>query len=186
MLKRSDVRNACFRAKVGDWRESQKEIQDTVLSKLPPYANWDNFTKEWDVTIAKTGEIMVIKPEVNFDYALKVCTEASLRKKNGLGWEWSVREKNIIDIVEAEMLDGITTWENFFDAWSIEIDISLKRIHVKLLNKTVGQREINPSEYEPKLVVEMKPEVNEFKVEPMSKEDIDQFNALLNSRKRKK
>lgn len=185
MLKRSDVRNACFRAKVGDWRESQKEIQDVVLSKLPPYANWDNFTVEWDVTISKVGDIVIIKPEVDFDYVLKVCTDASLRKKNNLAWEWNDREKNIIDIVEAEMLDGVTSWENFFDIWSVELDPTLKRIHVKLLNKPIGQRKIEPTEYEPKPAVEMKPEVNEFKVEPMTEKEIEQFHEIINKKHKK-
>lgn len=185
MLKRSDVRNACFRAKVGDWRESQRDIQNQILSKLPPYANWDNFTKEWDITISKSGEIVIIKPEVDFDYVLKVCTEASVAKKNGLVENWNVREKNIIDIIEAEMLDGITTWQNFFDVWSVEIDLILKRIHIKLLKKELGQRKVEPSEYEPKTIVEMTPEVNEFKVEPMTQEEIEQFNKVMKSRRHK-
>lgn len=186
MLKRSDVRNACFRAKVGDWRESQKEIQDTILSLRPPYATWDNFTTEWDVTVSKSGEIVVIKPEVNADYIFKVCSDASMKSKNKLPWEWSNREKNIIDIVESEMLDNITSWDNFFDVWTTEVDIVLKRIHVKLLNKPLGQRQIEVHEYEPKPVEEpiLKPDVNELNFEPMTEEEIKTFEKMLKKTKR--
>lgn len=181
MLKRSDVRNACFRAKVGDWRESQKEIQSVILSKLPAYANWDNFTVEWDIVISKGNDIIIIKPEIDYDFILKVCSEASTRKKFNLPWEWEPREKNIIDIVESELLDGIMTWENFHSRWTIEIDRTLKRIHTKLLNVVIGQREIKEEEY----VIKEQPKQEEpqFKVEVMTDEEVAEFKKIIKDSK---
>jgi hypothetical protein len=145
MYSRSDVRHACFRAKKNAASEDNKKILAEVEKLLSPGQRWDNFTKIWDVLIDKIGQIVIIKPETNYDYIHSTCLEASLYTKKNLSFDdFSDRQKNIILTVETLMLEKLMTWENYNKNWGVELDPVTKIIKTKLYNAPSRQIEVTP------------------------------------------
>lgn len=182
MYTRSEVRQACFKAKSGSISESQLKIYDGVKSLFQAHHKIENFPKEWDVAVDRSGKIHLITPEIDRDFVTSVCAEARLKTQHKLPWEWNTREQNVIDIIETELLEGVTGWENYNQKWSVEIDIELKRIKTKLLNVTPSQTFPEPAI---EVVKEVPPPLN-FNVEkftPMSASEQALFDEFLEKKK---
>jgi hypothetical protein len=188
MYSRSDVRHACFRAKKNVASENNKIILQQVEKLLIPGQRWDNFTKVWDLLVDKTGKIVIIKPETDYDFVHSTCLEASLYFRKNMGFDdFSDRQRNIVLIVETLMLDNLMSWDNYGKAWGVEIEPVTNILKTKLYNVTSKQVEVTPEMItasmkdadgsplsEPK-VLEAKP------MTPEQKEAFEEFLARKNS-----
>jgi hypothetical protein len=192
-MKRSDVRYACTRAKNGNASGEFQLILDQVKALLAPHQRWDNFKTVWDVLIDRSGGIVIIKPETDFNYIHSTCLEASFIAKKGLSFlDLTERQANIVTIVEASMLDSLMTWENYNNAWGIEVDQDLKSIKTKLYNVqdnqiTVTDEMIEASKKTPEGItapIEERPVT--LTAQPMTDEQIKTFNKMLKSKSKKK
>lgn len=142
MHTRSELRHACFRAKNNAATDKNRELMALVEPLLEVHQKWSNFATEWDLLVNKNNEIVIIKPEVDHDYIHSTCIEKRLYEKTGTQVEMDPRQENIVTIIEANMLDGLMTWENYGKVWSVYIDNTLKVIKTKLLNIPSNQLEV--------------------------------------------
>ncbi len=141
-LRRSDVRHACYRAKNDIFSEATKHIIDMIESKMEIHHKWNDFSKKWDVIVAD-GEIHLIEPENDYSFIHSTLLEISFLVKRGISLdEISPRQKNIVIMIEQNMLDGIMTWENYNVAWGFEIDKISNTIRTKMFNAPSNQIEV--------------------------------------------
>lgn len=139
MITRSEIRNACYRAKKGVVQESQQHLLDMVQPLLSEKQTWSNFPKEWDVMV-KGNEVKIIKPETDYDYIHNTLLEAALYDRQGLGFEsFDDRQLNIISMVDMMMLDGIMSWSNYNKTWGVVLDPELKQLSTTLYNVKTTQ-----------------------------------------------
>jgi len=152
----------------------------------PKWALWDIFATSWDICIDQAGELHFITPETDINFVLQVCNDARMRARKGYPWEWNARELNVISILESEMLEGITSWENFNDVWYVELDRELKRISIKQLKRPAGQRDIRPEEYAPVEFTDAETaDPNTIEGNVMSDEEVAEFRKLLAASRKK-
>lgn len=143
MYTRSEIRHACFRAKNNAATEENKKVLAIVEPLLDVHQRWENFGTVWDVLLDSNSNIIIIKPETDYDFIHTTCIEASLYKKNGIKFDsFSDRQKNIIVTVETLMLDNLMSWESYGKAWGVEIDQSTKTIKTRLYNVRSSQIEV--------------------------------------------
>lgn len=128
MITRSDIRHALYRKKTGG--AAKQELIDLVEPKLPTGATWDNFADKWDVLLTKDRDVVIITPEINYDYIHSICLEVALCKRKDLELELDDRANNVYQIVELNMLDNMK-WEDYNKTWGVYIDHELKRVHTK-------------------------------------------------------
>lgn len=139
MISKSELRHACFRAKNNSATEKNQIFLDMIKPLLKPGQTWENFATIWDLLIDKKQNIIIIKPEVDYNFIHNTCLTASIFSKKGIEFEFSDRENNIISIVETIMLEGIMTWENYNNKWGIEVDTELKIIKTRLYTAPMNQ-----------------------------------------------
>lgn len=139
MVTRSELRHACFRAKKKSATEKNQQLLDIVSPLLSPGQTWDNFATIWDLLIDRSNNIVIIKPEVDYSFIHNTCLTASIFARKNLPFEFTDREQNIISIVEAIMLEGIMSWENYNTVWGVEVDIELKVIKTRLYTASMNQ-----------------------------------------------
>lgn len=143
MYRRSEIRHACFRAKKNAATEENKKVLAIVEPLLDVHQRWENFGTVWDVLLDSNSNIIIIKPETDYDFIHTTCIEASLYKKNGIKFDsFSDRQKNIIVTVETLMLDNLMSWESYGKAWGVEVDQSTKTIKTRLYNVRSSQIEV--------------------------------------------
>jgi hypothetical protein len=186
MYARSELRHACFRAKKGVATEQNRLLLDVIQPLLQPHQRWENFNKVWDILVNKSGEIKIIKPEVNYDYIHSTLLEASLYSKQGIDFDsFDDNQMNIIAQVEILMLDNIMNWNNYNKVWGVEVDPELKTLKTKLYNVDPRQIEVtqemieaskkdadgNPLSASPKPV--------ELEMKPMSAAESRSFEKFL-------
>jgi len=145
MYSRSDLRHACYRAKVTNnvVAEKHKPLLQVIEPLLPDYATWDNFTDRWDIFIDKNKDIHIVVPERNINFIEKTCLEAKFKAQNNIPvrFDDNLKKQNVVDIVELSMLDELTKWESYDEKWSVYMD-EQKFINVKLINKKKTQIEV--------------------------------------------
>jgi hypothetical protein len=127
-ITRSDIRHACYRAKNN--QPANMEALTLVEAKLVKGEKWETFAVEWDVLLTASGDIVIIKPEIDYDFVHSTCLEAALYKKKGLEWDFDQRATNVLQIVELNMLDNMK-WAEYNKTWGVYIDYELKKIHTK-------------------------------------------------------
>lgn len=188
MYKRSDLRHACYRAKNNSVTNANRVLLDVVEPLLSPGQRWENFSTIWDILVTKSGEVKVIKPETNYDNIHSTLLEASVYAKQGIDFDsFSDEQMNIIDQVEAIMLDGIMNWKNYNKVWGVEIEPDRKQLKTKLYNVSTNQKEVT----EEMIVASQKdadgnpltPQVeNVLEAKPMTDEQAKQFEDFLKRR----
>ncbi len=132
-INRSDIRHACYRIKNN--QPYKPELIALVEPKLLNGEKWSDFSNTWDVLLDSNDQVVIIKPEVDYDYVHSVCLEAALYKKKGFDWDFDSRAMNVIQIVELNMMDNMK-WEDYNKTWGVYVDLEIKKIHTKLF-KTV-------------------------------------------------
>lgn len=141
-MNRSELRHACFRAKNNAITPDKQHFLNAVEPLLSPGQNWDNFTKVWDLLVTKTGKIVIIKPETDYDFIHSTCLKANIYALRDLEFDFSDREANIITIVEIMMLEGLMKWKTYNTDWGIIIDTELGVIRTKLYNRPTNQIDV--------------------------------------------
>jgi len=184
MYKRSELRHSCFRAKKGTATEENKKVLESIEPLLKVGQTFKNFSDVWDILIDPKGKIVIIKPEVNYDYIHSTCIEASLYKKQGIDFDsFDDRQMNIITIVESQMLEGVTSWENYNRIWGVEVDKVLKFIKTKVFKATQLQIEVTEEMINASMKEEVPVQVEETPVqlsaELMSQETKNAFEEFL-------
>lgn len=137
-MKRSDVRHALFRMKNGQPKVGCEELYEVVESMIPTGHSWNTFGTGWDVLI-KNGQVLIIKPETDYNYVHSTCLEYSLCAKNNVKPDFDPRQANVIAIVESTMLDGKMTWANYNKNWGLTIDEDRGFIQTKLFATQVNE-----------------------------------------------
>lgn len=131
MIKRSELRHACFRAKNGVATEQNMQLLKLVEPLLQPSQRWENFSQEWDLFVSG-DTIKIVKPETDVDFIRNTCLEKHFQTVHKTTVNWDDRKLNVLTIVELLMLDRLMTWENYNTAWGVEVDFTLKQIRTKL------------------------------------------------------
>lgn len=149
MFSRSELRHACFRAKNNVATDKNKDLLRHVEPLLKIYQKWNNFTTEWDLLVNSKNEIIIIKPEVDYDFIHSICLEVSFLAKRNLKFECNTKSVeyndrclNIITIIESLMLDNIMTWKNYNINWGVSVDSTSKQIKTNLYNAPINQIEV--------------------------------------------
>jgi hypothetical protein len=143
MITRSDLRNACYRAKKNVAEPRHQALLDMILPLLAEHQRWDNFPSVWDLLI-KGDEIKIITPESDFDYIHNTLLEISLYTKKGMFEisELDDRQLNIYTIVDIIMLEGVMKWETYNKTWGVAIDPELNQIRTIQYNVKSSQIEV--------------------------------------------
>lgn len=141
-LRQSDLRHACYRARNDAVTEKNQMYLDLVEPLLNPNQTWDKFGKEWDLLL-DGDDIVIIKPETDYDYIHSTLLEAALLTRKGFALdEMSARQRNIIRIVDVLMLEGIMEWGNYNKDWGVEVDLELGNLRTKLYKTQPGQYDV--------------------------------------------
>lgn len=142
MITRSDLRNACYRAKKGVAQDKHRPLLDMIEPLLDVHQRWENFPAVWDVMV-KGDEVKIITPETDYDYIHSTILEASLLDRKGISFDsFDDRQANIITIVQILMLDGIMTWENYNKDWGVKIDPELKQLQTVMYKVKPSQIQV--------------------------------------------
>lgn len=143
MITRSDLRNACYRAKKNVAEPRHQALLDMISPLLSEHQRWDNFPKVWDLLI-KGDKIKIITPESDFNYIHNTLLEISLYTKKGMFEisELDDRQLNIYTIVDIIMLEGVMKWETYNKTWGVAIDPELNQIRTIQYNVKSSQIEV--------------------------------------------
>ena len=185
ILIRSKIRNACFHMKLGIQPEDGDSVK-MVEAVMEPHHIWEGFNKDWDIAISN-NEVVIIKLEGNVQFVFDTCTAAKMAAENNLTIPWSARQKNVIDIIQADWLEPMMNWKNYGTVWAVHTDPALKRISTRLLNKETGQREISKEELVPEVstpaelngIQEVSVDLASAGVKRLQPEEITKINASL-------
>lgn len=142
MYKRSEIRYACYKAKNGVITDETKPVLDAVSGLLEIHQRWENFSKEWDVMVTKSG-IVIIKPESDIAFVNETLSKAKIYDDLGKDFSsFSDRETNILHQVELLLLEGIQSWKTFNVNWVVRIDRDTNQIKVTSINAKPIQKEV--------------------------------------------
>lgn len=146
MYRRKDVRYSVLRCRQdGEHPARWQEIYDWVLDSKPDELDVWDFAKTWDVLITRNKEIMYVEPERDISFIQTTCSEAKILTKHQMNFDGlSDRQNNIVSIVENAMLDGKMSWENYAEAWRVELDTDTGQIDTRL-NVQAGQTVVTPT-----------------------------------------
>jgi len=185
MVTKGNLRYACYRAKKGNITSDIMPLLESIEVKLEAHQRWENFSTEWDILVSDNNEIIIIKPETDYNFIHSTCLEANILSKREMSFSsFDERQRNIIKIIEASMLDELMSWETYNTSWGIEIDHTLKLIKTKLYNVesnqiTVTEEMIEASKKEPTIVPLNAPDPLVLEPTPMSEEEIASLKKML-------
>ena len=189
MYKRSELRYVCYRAKKGPLQsEDHKKIASLIEKELSYGQNWSNFTVHWDLLVDRSGKIRIIKPEHDYNFIHSTLLEASVYVKNKIDFDsFNDRQLNIINQVDAIMLENIMTWSNYNVVWGIELDTEKKQIKTRLYNVKPNQIAVTEEMIEAskknadgsEFTEESKVKETVLEAKPMTKEQQEQFESFL-------
>jgi hypothetical protein len=129
MNLKTTLRNICFKYKADvPLTNDQEKWLEEIKKKLSGEQTLENFNSLWDIYVSPKGEFRIVDVEFDKDFIIQTCKKAASKYAG----EYSIREYNIIVMVECEMTAGMT-WENFLKKWTIEVDYTTKRVRTKLL-----------------------------------------------------
>jgi len=169
--------------------DKNKEIAKVVEPLLKEGQTWSNFSTEWDIMLDLNKNIVVIKPELDEHYIHSTCLEKKLYEKKGLSdEEFDNRQRNIIDIVESVMLDGIMQWSNYNEVWQTRVNKENGVVETHLKKQVNTQKPVTedmiqgsmrafPIAENPERGVKQEAKVDSFS--EMSPEEIEKFQAML-------
>lgn len=188
MATRYEARNNCFRMKKGV-PPVKPEIIEEIKPQIEGRFSWSSFADVWDVTV-KNGKPVVFESVKDINAVTDVCSRKSLVEEMGVEKEWEVREQSIIDMIEAQFLDGIMTWTNYRRKWSIRWDDIQNRIVTHLLNLTPHQIEVTQAMIDQKIkeqeeaAAQARAEAAKASItmdmKPMTEEEKELFMQMLN------
>lgn len=133
------MRYTLFRMKNSNPVETPEatELYNTIDPLIPPGESWSTFSINWDV-LFNNSEIIIIKPETDYNYVHSTCVEYSVCIKNKVEPDFDSRQLNIIKIVESTMLEGKMDWGSYNKVWGLTIDPDRNFIHTKLFSTAIN------------------------------------------------
>ena len=191
MFTRSELRHACYREKNGAATEENKKLLLHIEPLLSITQNFKNFSVDWDLLVNQNDEIIIIKPETDYDFIHSTCLEAKIFHKNNLENNFDDRKQNIINIIEILMLDSIMSWDNYTIKWGVFIDPELNQIKTILYGLPQNQLKVteemitNSSKHknDDEILANQITQINEpiiLNTKEMNKEEIDDFKNFMN------
>jgi hypothetical protein len=136
-MTRSEVRHAVYRKRSGCPKPEYQQVYETIEAMLPGGESWDSFSTGWDVLVIG-DDIAIIKPETDYDFIHTTCLEKAMCVNHGLTYNTTARQENVLQIVEAGMLDGLMDWTTYNKTWGVVVEVDVKRIHTKLFLTNVN------------------------------------------------
>lgn len=137
-MERGELRHALYRKKNGIPREDASQLYALIEPMIPPGESWDTFSLGWDILLVG-GDIIIISPEVDYDFIHSTCLEISMYAKTRQSLpELTNRQRNVITIVEANMLDGKMKWETYNKEWGISVIKELRRINTRMFKTNIN------------------------------------------------
>lgn len=136
-MTRSELRHAIYRKRTGLPKPEYQQTYDLIEQMLPGGETWETFTTGWDVLLSG-DDIVIIKPETDYDFIHTTCLEKAMCEKRGLEFDATARQQNIVQIIELGMLEGKMSWDTYNKTWGIVVDMDTKRIHTKLFLTNVN------------------------------------------------
>lgn len=140
MYARRDVRYECFRMKNG-LPPKRQDIVDFVETLKGDF-EWSKFSAEWDVYVSK-GEIKVVRNIKDINKVTEICSYKYIAaKKNFEMDKMSDEEEAIVEMIEAQFLEGKMSWKNYREIWGVKWDNERSRIETFLMNMPQTQIEV--------------------------------------------
>lgn len=142
MYVRRDVRYDCFRMKNGLSPKRQDIINE--VEKLKGNFEWSKFGSDWDVYISGPS-LRVVRNIKDMNKVTEICSYKYIAaKKNFEMDKMTDEEEAIVEMIEAQFLDGIMTWKNYREIWGVKWDDERSRIETYLMNMPQTQIEVTP------------------------------------------
>ena len=141
MYSRKDIRYSIYRCnRPGNHPDKYKKIYDWVIEQLPEKFVPQDFTKTWDILIARSGDLVFVSPERDIHYIQSTCAEAKVLAKHNMSFNGlDDRQLNIVSMVETAMLEGKQTWQNYSEAWRVTLDTETGQVSTQTINVPIGQ-----------------------------------------------
>lgn len=140
MYARRDVRYNCFRMKNGVPPKNH-DIIDIIEKQMDEF-KWDKFAEEWDVAVTPT-QIKVMPSIKDINKVTEICTYKYIAAKKGIEMDrLSDEEEAIVQMIEAQFLEGKMTWANYRERWGIRWENERNRIETYLTNIPSGQIDV--------------------------------------------
>lgn len=140
MYARRDVRYNCFRMKNGVTPKNQ-EIIDAIEKQMGDF-EWSKFAVEWDVAVTPS-QIKVMPSIKDINKVTEICTYKYIAAKKGIEMDrLSDEEEAIVEMIEAQFLEGKMTWANYRERWGIRWENERNRIETYLTNIPSGQIDV--------------------------------------------
>lgn len=140
MYARRDVRYNCFRMKNGVPPKNQ-DIIDEIEKQMGDF-EWSKFAVDWDVAVTP-NQIKVMPSIKDINKVTEICTYKYIAAKKGIEMDrLSDEEEAIVEMIEAQFLEGKMTWANYRERWGIRWENDRNRIETYLTNIPSGQIDV--------------------------------------------
>lgn len=140
MYVRRDVRYNCFRMKNGVAPKNQEIID--IIEKQRGNFEWSKFAIDWDVAVTP-NQIKVMPSIKDINKVTEICTYKYIAAKKGIEMDrLSDEEEAIVEMIEAQFLEGKMTWANYRERWGIRWENERNRIETYLTNIPSGQIDV--------------------------------------------
>lgn len=140
MYVRRDVRYECFRIKNGSPPRNQAIIDE--VEKQRGDFQWAKFSIDWDVVVTP-NQIKVAPSIKDINKVTEICTYKYIAAKKGIEMDrLSDEEEAIVEMIEAQFLEGKMTWANYRERWGIRWENERSRIETYLNNIPSGQIDV--------------------------------------------
>lgn len=179
MITRYEVRNNCYRMKKGVAPRDPEIIAE--IDSLRDGRSWVDFDDTWDVVVKKE-KIIVIPSIKDLNLVSETCAKKNLTVEIGVEKEWSVQEDAVIQMIEAQFLEGIMTWSNYREKWNVRWNFDQNRVETYIVNRPSIQTEVTQEMIDAKLRESMKSipkSTTSLEVRPMTEEEKDKFTKML-------
>lgn len=140
MYVRRDVRYNCFRMKNGVPPKNQEIID--IIEKQRGNFEWAKFAIDWDVAVT-SNQIKVMPSIKDINKVTEICTYKYIAAKKGIEMDrLSDEEEAIVEMIEAQFLEGKMNWANYREKWGIKWENERNRIETYLTNIPSGQIDV--------------------------------------------
>lgn len=178
MFSRYDVRNACYKMKRGVNISHKPEIQE--VDKTRNGRSWQDFGVAWDVVV-KPDKIICIPYIKDLNLVSETCAKKNLTVELKIEKEWTPEEEAVIQMIEAQFLENIMTWDNYKLRWNVRWNFDQNRVETFLVNRPAVQKEVTQEMIDAKLRESMKQakSIEVLEVRPMTEEEKTIYNQMI-------
>ena len=111
----------------------------------------------------------------------ETCAKKNLTIELGIEKEWAPEEEAVIQMIEAQFLENIMTWENYKQKWNVRWNFDQNRVETFLVNRPAIQNEVTQEMIDAKLRESMRQpkSVEVLEVRPMTEEEKIKYTQVL-------